>query len=75
MRKVNQKIVKEVKSGMMSCLLTSGKYRVSRNSFKAWTGKINLIVFLNTNKFPQPLDMINQKSKLLLKNNKNSPKL
>lgn len=66
--KGKSKIVEEVKSGMISCLGASRKYGVSRNSIKAWAGKINLTSFLSTGKFLQPLDVTqNQESKLPVK--------
>ncbi|MFV8370019.1 hypothetical protein [Flavobacterium sp. LB2R40] len=40
-KKGKLKIVEVVKSGMISYLSASRKYGVSRNSIKAWAGKIN----------------------------------
>jgi len=43
------KIVEEIKTGMISCLRASRKYRVPRNTIKAWAGKLNLTTLLNVN--------------------------
>ncbi|QTE39802.1 hypothetical protein J3L18_12365 [Mucilaginibacter gossypii] len=62
------KIVEEIKTGMISCLGASRKYRVSRNTIKAWAGKLNFTTFLNANSSsPVPGMTQSQESKLLIK--------
>ena len=34
------RIVEEIKTGMISCLGASRKYRIPRNTIKAWAGKL-----------------------------------
>ncbi|PWK68324.1 hypothetical protein LX99_04849 [Mucilaginibacter oryzae] len=45
--KTKIKIVEEIKTGMISFLGASRKYRVPRNTIKAWAGKLNLTTLLN----------------------------
>ncbi|MCO5936131.1 hypothetical protein NAF17_11330 [Mucilaginibacter sp. RB4R14] len=62
------KIVEEIKTGMISCLGASRKYRVSRNTIKAWAGKLNLTTLLNVNNTSALPGMTqSQESKLLFK--------
>ena len=62
------KIVEEIKTGMISCLGASGKYRVPRNTIKAWAGKLNLTTLLNAdNSSALPGMTQSQESKLLIK--------
>ncbi|GAC1309683.1 MAG: hypothetical protein NVSMB24_25580 [Mucilaginibacter sp.] len=62
------KIVEEIKTGMISCLGASRKYRVSRNTIKAWAGKLNLTTLLNVNNTSALPGMTqSQESKLLVK--------
>jgi hypothetical protein len=53
---------------MISCLGSSRKYRVSRNTIKAWAGNLNLTTLLNANNTSPVLGMTqSQESKLLIK--------
>ena len=62
------KIVEEIKTGMISCLGASRKYRVPRNTIKAWAGKLNLTTLLNAdNTSLLPSMTQSQESKLLIK--------
>jgi hypothetical protein len=62
------KIVEEIKTGMISCLGASRKYRVPRNTFKSWAGKLNLTTLLNVNNTSALPGMTqSQESKLLIK--------
>ena len=62
------KIVEEIKTGMISCLGASRKYRVPRNTIKAWAGKLNLTTLLNAdNSSTLPGMTQSQESKLLIK--------
>lgn len=62
------KIVEEIKTGMISCLGASRKYRVPRNTIKAWAGKFNLTTLLNVNNTSALPGMSqSQESKLLVK--------
>ncbi|MEB0300421.1 hypothetical protein [Mucilaginibacter sp. 5C4] len=62
------KIVEEIKTGMISCLGASRKYRVPRNTIKAWAGKLNLTTLLNVNNSSALPGMTqSQESKLLVK--------
>jgi transposase len=61
------KIVEEIKTGMISCLGASRKYRVPRNTIKAWAGKLNLTTLLNANNTSALPGMTqSQESKLLV---------
>jgi len=61
------KIVEEIKTGMISCLGASRKYRVPRNTIKAWAGKLNLTTLLNAhNTSALPGMTQSQESKLLV---------
>jgi len=61
------KIVEEIKTGMISCLGASRKYRVPRNTIKAWAGKLNLTTLLNANNTSALPGMTqSQESKLLI---------
>jgi len=61
------KIVEEIKTGMISCLGASRKYRVPRNTIKAWAGKLNLTTLLNVNNTSALPGMTqSQESKLLI---------
>jgi len=62
------KIVEEIRTGMISCLGASRKYRVPRNTIKAWAGKLNLTTLLNVNNTSALPGMTqSQESKLLVK--------
>jgi hypothetical protein len=62
------KIVEEIKTGMISCLGASRKYRVPRNTIKAWAGKLTLTTLLNVNNTSARPGMTqSQESKLLVK--------
>ena len=66
--KTKIKIVEEIKTGMISCLGASRKYRVPRNTIKARAGKLNLTTLLhadNTSSVPGMTQ--SQESKLLIK--------
>ena len=66
--KTKLKIVEEIKSGLISCKGASRKYRIPRNSIKAWAGKFNLTTLLNEEIPSQPSEMTqNQESRLLLR--------
>jgi hypothetical protein len=53
---------------MISCLGASRKYRVPRNTIKAWAGKLNLTTLLNANNSSALPGMTqSQESKLLVK--------
>lgn len=60
------KIVEEIKTGMISCLGASRKFRVPRNTIKAWAGKLNLTTLMNAdNTSAGPGTTQSQESKLL----------
>ena len=62
------KIVEEIKTGMISCLGASRKYRVPRKTIKAWAGKLNLTTLLNVNNISALPGMTqSQESKLLVR--------
>ena len=66
--KTKLKIVEQIKSGLISCMGASRKYRIPRNSIKAWAGKFNLTTLLNEEIPSQPSEMTqNQESRLLLR--------
>lgn len=61
------KIVEEIKTGIISCLGANRKYRVPRNTIKAWAGKLNLTTLLNANSSSTLPGMTqSQESKLFL---------
>ncbi|WP_183558475.1 hypothetical protein [Mucilaginibacter sp. SP1R1] len=57
-----------MKTGMISCLGASRKYRVLRNTIKVWAGKLNLTTLLNVKNISTLPGMTqSHESKLLIK--------